>query len=544
MDQPPRMPARVGRYQLLGPLGAGGMASVQLALVRGAAGFSREVAIKLLHAHLVNDKDLVEQFLNEGRVAARIRHPNVVPVIDVAEEHGVVYLVMEFVEGDSLSGLRRAAKHVGQEVPQRVWLSFLCDALAGLHAAHEVEGDDGVPLGLVHRDFSPQNILVGLDGVARLSDFGIAKLSASGSNTVSGVVKGKVQYMSPEQVAAKPLDRRCDVWAAGVLCWELAVGRRLRKRRDAEIQTLLEIMNIEPPRVSSVRPGFPAALSEAIASALTLKLDQRCPTAAELRKRLLAAAEGAGGVADHEECAVWVRQMSLERIRERRRKLQEAKQLREKLDELIEPGAESQSSSLSAQAVSASPAGSESLDSAQVEQTAETRSTLSRDSGQTRSPRGIRVVLALIVVGLVGTTAYLMAGSSRSVTPLRSVQGLASRAKQAALRARPPPPAPRPTLKVSANETIAELWIDGRKLDITKPARELVLDLPKWAVGREELKLDAVAESGAKTSLLVRDGQPVTLKFEARPPVVRATGPAQAKKPSGKKPLAGNPYGN
>jgi serine/threonine protein kinase len=533
------MPASVGRYQLLGPLGVGGMASVYLALVQGAAGFQREVALKVLHPHLVGDKSLVRQFLAEARVCSRIRHPNVVPVIDVAEDDTNVYLVMDFVEGDSLSGLRKSAREAGTPLPQPVWLRFLCDALAGLHAAHELKESDGTSLGLVHRDFTPQNILIGLDGMARLSDFGIAKLASTPSHTVSGVIKGKVNYMAPEQVRGDPLDRRCDVWAAGVLAWEMATGNRLRKGRDANIQTLLEIIDTAPPPLTKIVPGFPQALSDVVASALALDPAKRCPSAADFRSALMSAATNNGGIADYEACAAWVQKLSVDKIRERREKLGQVKQLREQLASLLVEEAQGQSDSLPPASIAAAVFG---------EQTGETRSTSSVETRKTFNERHTnpkRWLLGAALTAVAAGGGYMLLGRSATPQPMHSsVASAAATAvtRAVALASRTTKPS-RVELELRANEKIAALTLDGRAITIDEPASALRIALPAWARPREELQIDATAVTGARASQLWRDASPVQLAFPPAPknPAVPAVRVRPTPKP-GKKPLAKNPY--
>ncbi|HEY0715704.1 MAG TPA: serine/threonine-protein kinase [Polyangia bacterium] len=303
----PLVTERVGRYRLLHRLGSGGMATVFLARSEGLGGFERDVAVKLLHEHLRENADMALQLVNEARISAKIRHPNVVPVHDVVEDPSGIFLVMEYVEGDTLSGLQRAAKAAGQPLPIPIALRILTDALAGLHGAHELRDDDGHRLEIVHRDFSPQNILVGTDGIARLTDFGIAKVASGAGHTRPGFIKGKVGYMSPEQARGKPVDRRCDVWAAGVIAWELLAGRPLRGGDD-EMATLLEVVSAVPPDVRTVAPNVSAALAEVVASALTPELSQRCLSAEVLRRRLLDVARAEGALADHADVAAFVKQ--------------------------------------------------------------------------------------------------------------------------------------------------------------------------------------------------------------------------------------------
>src|SRR5580704_13773364 len=189
------------------------MATVYLARTVGPGGFTTEVALKLTHAHLRENPEFSHDLLEEAKLVARIRHHNVVPVIDVGEDPRGIYLVMEYVEGDSLAGLFKRAGST-RPIPLAIAARFMLDALEGLHAAHELRDEAGQLLGLVHRDFTPHNILIGTDGVARLADFGIAKAATRLGNTRMGMVKGKIAYMPPEQAKGLTLDRRCDVWAA------------------------------------------------------------------------------------------------------------------------------------------------------------------------------------------------------------------------------------------------------------------------------------------------------------------------------------------
>ncbi len=222
------VPARVvGRYALYGSIASGGMATVHLGRLMGPVGFSRTVAIKRLHAQFAQDPEFVSMFLDEARLAARIRHPNVVPTLDVVATSGELFLVMEYVPGDSLSRLYRATRERREKIPQRVVSAIMSSVLHGLHAAHEAKSERGAPLGIVHRDVSPQNVLVGTDGVARVLDFGVAKAAGRTQETRDGQIKGKLSYMPPEQLRGGEVSRQCDIYAAGVVLWELLTGERL-----------------------------------------------------------------------------------------------------------------------------------------------------------------------------------------------------------------------------------------------------------------------------------------------------------------------------
>jgi serine/threonine protein kinase len=217
----------VGRYALYGAIAAGGMATVHLGRLLGPVGFSRTVAIKRLHAQFASDPEFVSMFLDEARLAARIRHPNVVPTLDVVATGGELFLVMEYVPGESIARLSRVLRERQQTLPTRILSAVMAGVLHGLHAAHEAKDERGAPLGIVHRDMSPQNVLLGTDGVARVLDFGVAKAAGRMQTTREGQIKGKLSYMPPEQLRGATVNRQSDIYAAGVMLWELVTGQRL-----------------------------------------------------------------------------------------------------------------------------------------------------------------------------------------------------------------------------------------------------------------------------------------------------------------------------
>jgi serine/threonine-protein kinase len=273
------------------------MATVYVARQIGAAGFERLVVIKRVHRHLLRDEEFTTMFLDESRLASKIHHPNVVPVTNVVEDNGELFLVMDYVDAITLSRLRFVSSRTESPSPAGllkrlsppVVTRILADTLAGLHAAHEAVDMRGVRLELVHRDVSPQNILVGADGMARLIDFGIAKASQRATHTVTGSLKGKYAYMSPEQATGKEIDRRTDVFAAGVVLYEALVGERL-----FHAETQFEIVNkilegaILPP--STFAPEITPALDAVVAKALERDKENRFATAADFLEALERAA--------------------------------------------------------------------------------------------------------------------------------------------------------------------------------------------------------------------------------------------------------------
>ena len=275
----------VGRYEISTEIAAGGMATVHLGRLAGAAGFGRVVAIKRLHRHLARDPEFAEMFIAEANLASRIRHPNVVPTLDVVSTEDELFVVLDYVEGESLSQLTRAAKKADKRLPLAVVSSALIGVLQGLHAAHTAVSADGTPLKIIHRDVSPQNVLVGVDGVARVLDFGVAKAMGLTQTTRAGTVKGKIPYMPPEQLRGDPLDPRADLYAVGLMLWECFAGKRYFTGDD-EFQVAARVQKgvQEPP--SSLNSDVPPELDELVMKACHREPDQRFEDALAMAKAL------------------------------------------------------------------------------------------------------------------------------------------------------------------------------------------------------------------------------------------------------------------
>jgi serine/threonine protein kinase len=299
-------PRVLGRYVLHGEIAAGGMASVHLGRLLGPVGFSRTVAIKRLHPQFAKDPEFVAMFLDEARIAARIRHPNVVPTLDVVASEGELFLVMDYVEGESLARLVRASRRNGAPPSPHHVVAVMVGALHGLHAAHEAKGENGQPLGIVHRDVSPQNVLVGVDGVARVLDFGVAKALGRSQVTREGQLKGKLPYMAPEQIRRKGVvTRQTDVYAASVVLWEALTARRLFDGDD-EAQVLAAVLDghVDPP--SHREPGLPVGLDALVLRGLHHDPAKRFATARDMALAL----EACVPPATTAEVAAWVTAMA------------------------------------------------------------------------------------------------------------------------------------------------------------------------------------------------------------------------------------------
>lgn len=293
----PRLSGRLaGRYAVYDEIARGGMAVVHLARLLGPAGFARTVAIKRLHAHYAHDPSFVEMFLDEARLVARIRHPNVVPALDVLTYEGELLVAMEYVHGESLARLMRVLRERQERVPLSIALAIAEEMLAGLHAAHEATSDSGEPLELVHRDVSPQNVMVGRDGVARVLDFGIARATGRDRRDQSSSdaqFKGKLAYIAPEQLRTGAVDRRTDVYAAGVTLWEMLTGRR-RFLAGSEWQLVNQVLEgrFEPPSLHA--PGLPPELDRLLERALAPDPKSRFASARDMAMALESVAPRAG----------------------------------------------------------------------------------------------------------------------------------------------------------------------------------------------------------------------------------------------------------
>ena len=292
-------PTRLGRYELLFELSRGGMGTVHVARLLGAHGFDRIVAIKRLRSEDVE----VEPFLAEARVGARITHPNVVQTLELGvDERGAPFIVMQLIEGLSLAQLARQLEAAGELLDFDVAAWIVAQAAAGLHAAHELETSDGRKAALVHRDVSPQNLLLSFDGRVYVTDFGIAKSFIADGKTDSGTIKGKYAYMSPEQSRGTALDRRSDVFSLGVVLYEILTSSRLFASVNPT-DTLLRVVGYDPPSPKALRPDLPEELAAITMKCIQKRVDDRFGTMAEVGDALRAYLRGRGAAVDEHAVA-------------------------------------------------------------------------------------------------------------------------------------------------------------------------------------------------------------------------------------------------
>jgi serine/threonine-protein kinase len=273
---------RLGRYRLLKPLGSGGMAEVFLADICGPQGFHKVVVLKRMRAALAQDPRFCVMFAEEARLAARLNHPNVVQTYEVGEETGSYFIVMEYLDGQALSHLAQRAREEDASVRPEVWMRVVSDALQGLSYLHRLSDYCGRPLEVVHRDVSPQNVFVTYEGNTKILDFGVAKVGwRRAHDTQGGVLKGKLAYMAPEQARGEPVDARADVFAMGVVLWELIAGRRLFAAGD-NAKTLERLLFLPIPSLTDVVPGLDPRIAATVSRAVARERDQRFASAADM----------------------------------------------------------------------------------------------------------------------------------------------------------------------------------------------------------------------------------------------------------------------
>jgi serine/threonine-protein kinase len=429
-------PRVIGDYEVLTTLGHGGMGRVYLARKRIVGNVFREYALKLVHAS-EDAADFHRVLLEEAKLAARIHHPNVVSVLEVGECEEGVFLVMDYVDGVNLGLLARLCRETGRTMPLRVAARIVHDALAGLHAAHELCDEAGASLSVVHRDFSPQNLMVGTDGATRLTDFGIAKARSRADTTRTGQVKGKIGYMAPEQALGRALDRRADVWAAGVVAWEAISGKRLFQG-DTEAETIIRIVSDpEIPALYAERADVPIEVHEAVVSALMTDPVRRCPHAGELRRRLEVAWRAADGIGELDEVAALVREVAAEKLAVRRRRIAEATETVELRDE--------------------------------------TKNAMAAPPHKASSRRGALATISLLAVAIAGGVAYERGWLDTYLPPRTTAQSALVPELDIKLDIKAPAAG---WLTLSANAEIREVWMNGKQLLLSQPSQEVRVELP------------------------------------------------------------------
>ncbi|MCC6558153.1 MAG: serine/threonine protein kinase [Polyangiaceae bacterium] len=460
VEQPPEeaLPRQFGKYTLMRRLAAGGMAELFLALHRAVAGFEKLVVIKRILPSMNKDQAFIDMLLHEARIAATLSHPNIVQIFDVGQLEGKYFIAMEHIHGEDIRSIVRAMKKKNvAEFPLEHALSIVLGMCAGLAYAHEKRDLDGALLDIVHRDISPQNIVVTFTGDVKIVDFGIAKSGTQvGEDTKDGQLKGKVPYMSPEQAAGEPIDWRSDIFAVGVMLFELTTARRLFKGAS-EYETLKLICEKEYPHPMQVKPGYPAALDRIVMKALAKRREDRYQSARELQGDLEAFIREERIPVSQVSLTHWMQSLFEEKLNQQKEALQDIKQLADVI-------AAQHSSSM-------------------YEGTITNGAGMATGSGIIQAPpkrRGglVAVLLAVAAMGL-GVFLYL-----RHEAGLR--EGEARAREEAALgRQQPVEEEAKGWIEVSTRPDGCAIWINGDLRKEVTPAK-----IEKLPLGRElEVKL-------------------------------------------------------
>jgi serine/threonine-protein kinase len=445
---PAGAPRQVGRCELFVEIAHGGMATVHLGRWLGAGGFVKTVAVKALHPQYARDPEFVRMFLDEARVVARIRHPNVMPIIDLVEHGGDLFIVMEYVHGVTLAHLLRQMHRRKEKIPVGIALRIMSGVLHGLNAAHEAKDAKGQPMKIIHRDISPENIMVGADGYARLIDFGIASALGRATTTQDGQVKGKPSYLAPEQVMGEKLDNRTDVYSASVVLWQALTGRKLFKADNMAAMSL-KIIKGDRPAPSKLRDGITRELDAVVLRGMSVAPKDRFAEA----ELMAEAIDKLGGLASHREVGQWVRTVAAPRL-ERAQSILEAV---EAAPLTAEPDEEELEGPMSVrQATGAAiPAPRQPLPSTNDLSYTDITSQASTTGMQTTTAPGVKrgVVIGGAVLGAIAVAAII----SLAVGDDASEETSPSPATTAASAAPPPaptePPPPEPIAEPTATAT-------------------------------------------------------------------------------------------
>ncbi|MEJ7732676.1 MAG: serine/threonine-protein kinase [Polyangiaceae bacterium] len=512
---------RIGRYELVGRLATGGMADVHLGRLVGPGGFDQPVVIKRILPHLARQRRFVEMFMDEARIASGIRHPNVVHVTELGSEGDELFLVMEYLEGEHLGGVTRRVLANDEGFDPALAAYIVAEACAGLHAAHELRGDDGKLRGVVHRDVSPQNLFLTYAGGVKVLDFGIAKAADRFTRTEAGQLKGKFEYMSPEQCRGTPLDRRSDVFALGILLHEMTTGRRLFKRA-AELDTLKAICEEDVPPPSSLRPGYPKRLDAVCMRALARRPADRYSTAAEMRRELVGIAkEVESEVLPEEVLARRMTRLFPDRIEEKRDMLRKFR--------------------AGSGITSVPPAELDEPDTTEQESASVLRSVT--DVPVEEAPRRSVVwrtvpwVASLAAIALTASALWLQRGPAASTAPAPPVTSVASSIAAPPEAAAPTPPAAEPAathvaVHIDSTPAGATVVVDGElrgttplQIAVTRAAEPLELELRRD--GFETLRREVIPRVDQQLYLSLRP----TARPGARSPAAATARPRPAPRP-------------
>lgn len=523
-----RLPV-VGKYRLLAEIGHGGMAEVFLAVMEGPAKFSKLIALKMLRSQFAEDPEGREMFLNEARLAARLNHPNVVQTYEVGEIEHRYFIAMEYLEGQPFSRiLHRARSGEHQALPLALSLRIIADSLSGLQYAHDLKDFDGSPLNLVHRDISPHNLFVTYDGSVKVLDFGIAKAAGSSAETRTGVLKGKVGYMAPEQISDLPLDRRVDVYATGIMLWEAVAGRKVWKGLS-DVATLSKVATEGVPAITTAVPDLDPELARIVNKACARARDQRYASASDLQGDLEAYIEKMkdGAKATTRGISKWVSEVFHD-MREETKHLVETQLTKAK--SIPPEGFPSvrlpATMSLGSGDAPLSSTGSGSQPRAHEVSTGS--GNVSVPAPQAAPPRGNKIVIGAIVVVATLVIGFLALRTEKNETPTSPTPGAAAGSA---------------LVVVNANPADAKISFDGKPLSsgrvfLPKDGKSHVVHIERDGYLPKD---EAFLLDGDKTFNVALIAKPAEAPNVAPPPVATTTAPTSAKPATPTKPGKATP---
>jgi serine/threonine-protein kinase len=511
-----------GKYRILSLLGEGGSATVYLAVARGPSGFSKLVVLKTLKRSVSDEAELQRMFLNEARLAARLNHPNVVQTNEVIEDRGLPVIVMEYLEGQPLAKVLLLARG---GLPLATHLRIIADALNGLHHAHELTDFDGTRLGLVHRDMTPQNVFVTYDGQTKVLDFGIAKLASSNRpETETGVIKGKLRYMPPEQITGDGVDRRTDIYAVGVMLWEAAAGEQMWKGLT-DAQVMHQVLNGKIPSPRDVRPDVPERIEQICMKALSPDPEARHATAAELEAELESALDELGSRVTHRSVGKAISDLCGT----------ERKQTRSLVEAQLSKVASLSSEEYEAVEASAKAGFLVSGTTAHGDTNSRAR-RLPGDEARRRIGKSVAVLVGGAALVGIGVVSALM-GKDSSTAEARAEIAPVAASPAIPTGAEKPPPA-RVSIRISASPPEAKLFFDGERLPMNPFIRVMPAD-----ASEHQVRAEAEGHQASMTKVVGDRDADILLKLERTPieqrkatavkaPLLRKGGGPSAPKPS------------
>ena len=443
---------RVGRYRILSELGRGGMSNVYLAVAHGPGGVNKLVVLKALLPDFSGEQYALAMFLDEARLAAQLNHPNVVQTYEVGTEGDRHVIVMEYLEGQSLSAVLKRSEQAGDPLAPALHIKVVIAALEGLHYAHELRAYDGAPLQLVHRDVSPQNVFVTYDGQVKVLDFGIAKAASSSTHTATGIVKGKIAYMAPEQTIGDAVDRRADIYSIGCMLWAAATGRKLWKDTP-DVHIMRRVINGDIPSPQSTNPACDDELNRIVMKALATDPRDRYQTALEIQQDLEAYLEMYGDTVKQKDIARYVSNLFADR--------------RAEIQALVERQL--------ALAVTDESSRSRSITMTEGRTTSTgTRPsfvpTIVAESPPEKGSRGVKILLAAAVLLIAFGGFYFMRSRAQAEAPKPAVP------IPAAPLPAPTPAATTASVELRALPAEAKLFLDGQALPSNPTSRILDID--------------------------------------------------------------------